>query len=130
MEKEITAKLNYLRISPRKVRLLTALIQGKTAKQAQKLLTFNLKRGALPVKKLLSSALSNAKTNFAIENTDDLMVYSALVDEGPKLKRWRSRARGRAMEIQKKTSRITIKLRMPLGIEETSKAEGISKAKQ
>jgi len=107
---EITAQLNYLRIAPRKTRLVADLIRGKNVKEAKRLLGFCLKRGAGPIKKLLDSAIANAKNNFNIENVDDYRVV-VKVDEGPKLKRWRSRARGRAMEIQKKTSHTTLVLR-------------------
>ncbi len=105
---EITAKLNYLRIAPRKVRLVADMVRGKQAIEAKALLSFSLKRGARAVKKLLDSAIANAKNNFEIENEEDLFIAKIMVDEGPKLKRWRARARGRAMQIQKKTSHITL----------------------
>ncbi|MCL5011050.1 MAG: 50S ribosomal protein L22 [Patescibacteria group bacterium] len=104
---ETTAKLNRLRLAPRKMRLLAGLIKGKRAEKALALLDFNLKKGALPLKKLLQSALSNAKNNLKLEQSD-LYVRKIFVDEGQKLKRWRARSKGRGMRIEKKTSSITI----------------------
>ena len=105
----IKASLNYLHISPRKVRLLADLIRRQKATQARDFLNFCVKRGALPVKKLLESAIANAKNNFELKE-DDLFIKEIKVDEGPKMKRWRARSRGRAMPIQKKTSHVTIVL--------------------
>ena len=107
---EIKAELNYLRIAPRKARLVANMIRGKAAGQAKALLGFALKGAARPMKKLLESAMANAKNDFNIENPDELIISKLTVDEGPKLKRWRARARGRAMQIQKKTSHITLVL--------------------
>lgn len=106
---KITAKLNYLRIAPRKVRLLADLIRGKKVSQARAILDFSLKKGARPLKKLLESGVANAKNNFQLAE-EDLWLSEIKVDEGPKLKRWRARARGRAAEIQKKTSHLTLVL--------------------
>ncbi len=107
---EIKAQINYLRIAPRKVRLVADMIRGKKAVEVQTLLGFSLKRGARALKKLLESALANAKNNFEIEDLENLYIKTITVDEGPKLKRWRARSRGRAMQIQKKTSHITLTL--------------------
>ncbi len=127
----ITAKLRYLRIAPRKVRMVADLIKGKTVSQAQTILTFTLKRAAEPFVKLLKSALANAKNNFQIEQ-DNLYISKILIDEGPKHKRWRARARGRAAEIQKKTSHISLVLDAIRGkkLRKTKKAAKIKKAKE
>lgn len=109
MGKEITAKLKNLRIAPRKVRLVADLIRGKKASQTLIILNHLPKKAALPMMKLLQSAIANAKNNFQISE-DNLYISKLLVDEGSKLKRWRSRAMGRAYEIQKKTSHITLSL--------------------
>lgn len=106
---EVRAKLKYLRIAPRKVRLVADLIRGKKIKEAQMLLDFSPKKATRPLRKLLDSAVANAKNNFRLEE-EDLHISKIRVDEGPKLKRWRPRARGRANEIQKKTSHITLVL--------------------
>lgn len=102
----ITAKLRNLRIAPRKVRLIADLIRGKQVEKAQAILQFSVKRGANPLLKLLNSAVASAKR----KDLDPAQLYVSriTVDEGPKLKRWRARARGQAYEIQKKTSHINI----------------------
>jgi large subunit ribosomal protein L22 len=105
----VIAKLRYLRIAPRKVRLVADLIRGKSVKDAEEILQFQIKRGAEPMRKLLKSAVANAKNNFKL-STENLYISKLTVDEGPKLKRWRPRARGRAYPIQKKTSHITVVL--------------------
>ncbi|MFH1820551.1 MAG: 50S ribosomal protein L22 [Candidatus Nealsonbacteria bacterium] len=103
----VKAKVSYLRIAPRKVRLVADLIRGKKAIDAKNILGFTTKKAAEPILKLLNSALANAKNNLKIE-TDNLFVSKIEVNEGPKLKRWRPRARGRAFEIQKKTSHVNL----------------------
>jgi large subunit ribosomal protein L22 len=105
----VTAKLSYLRISPRKVRLVGDLIRGKSVEDAQTILNFTVKKAVRPLSKLLSSAVANAKNNFQLEESN-LYISKITVDEGPKNKRWRARARGSASEIQKKTSHITLYL--------------------
>ncbi len=104
---EVIAKLNNLRISPRKVRLVAGLVRGKTAGEARAFLSFCVKKGALPFKKLFDSAIANAKNNFHLKE-EELCVVGIKVDEGRKLKRWRARARGRACRIEKKTSNVTL----------------------
>lgn len=106
----ITAKLNYLRISPRKVRLVADLIRGRKAEEAQTILNFTVKKASKPLLKLLKSAVANAKQNFQIPDESNLFIARVVVDEGPKLKRWRARARGVAGRIQKKTSHVTLVL--------------------
>jgi len=103
------ASLNYLRIAPRKMRLVADMVRGKRVEQAEQVLDFCLKKGAVPLKKLLQSCVSNAKNNLSMDEKT-LKIAELKVDEGPILKRWRARARGRAMEIQKKTSHITLVL--------------------
>ena len=105
----VTAKLSYLKIAPRKVRLVVDLIRGKSVEEAQAILRFTVKKGAEPLLKLLKSATSNAKNNFQLEESN-LYISKILVNEGPKLKRWMPRARGQAYEIQKKTSHIILTL--------------------
>ena len=106
---KVAAKLRHLRIAPRKIRLVADLIRGKKALEAQTLLRFTTKKSATPILKLLNSALSNAKHNFQLEE-GNLYISQITVDEGPKLKRWQPRARGRVSEIQKKTSHVTLML--------------------
>ena len=105
----VIAKLNYLRIAPRKVRLVADLIRGKKVEEARNILNFTIKKANQPLIKLLKSAIANAENNFQL-NKENLYISKITVDEGPKLKRWMPRARGSAAEIQKKTSHITIVL--------------------
>ena len=104
-----TAKLQYARMAPRKVRLVADLIRGKSAKEAQTLLSFITRRAARSVLKTLRAALASAKNDFQLEESN-LYISKITVDEGPKLRRFRPRARGRAFPIQKKTSHITLVL--------------------
>lgn len=106
---QVTAKLRYLRIAPRKVRLVADLIRGKKVEEAQKILNFTTKKSSSPILKLLKSAIANAKHNFQIEESN-LFISKITIDEGPKFKRWIARARGRADEILKRSSHITIVL--------------------
>jgi len=105
----VTAKLCYLKIAPRKVRLVADLIRGKSVEEAENILNFTTKKVVLPLLKLLKQATANAKNNFQLVK-ENLYISKIVVDEGPKLKRWIARARGRADEIQKKTSHITMTL--------------------
>ncbi len=105
----VTAKLRYLRIAPRKVRLVADLIRGKTVEEAQTILSFTVKRAAPVLLKLLKSAIASARHNFQLEE-GNLYISKITVDEGPKYKRWMPRAKGMASEIQKKTSHVTIVL--------------------
>ncbi len=103
----VAAKLRYLRIAPRKVRLIANLIRGKKVDEAQTILNFTVKKASLPLLKLLKGAIANAKNNFQLDPSN-LFILRITVDEGPKYKRWRPRARGQAYEIQKKTSHVTL----------------------
>jgi len=126
-----SARLNYIRIAPRKMRLLADLVRGKKVDRAMVLLDFNIKKGGEPLKKLLNQAMANAKDNSESgKQLDDSLLYISkiTVDEGPKLKRWRARARGRAARIYKKTSHITVILDKIKAKKETKKT--ISKIKQ
>src|SRR3989338_2368373 len=106
---EIKAKLNYLRISPRKTRLVGDLIKGRTVKEAKKTLIFTYKKSAAPFLKLLQSASANGKNNFRLDE-NNLYVKELRVDKAPTLKRWMPRARGRATRINKRGSHISIVL--------------------
>lgn len=103
----IKAKSNYIRISPRKCRLVADIIRNKKLNEAKDILRFTIKKPAPLIMKLLDSAESNAKNNFEI-NPETLYISKITVDEGPKLKRWMPRSRGQANPIQKKTSHITV----------------------
>ena len=104
---EVKAKLNNLRISPRKVRAVIGLVKGKRVSDALGQLNHYIRKPSLPVKKLLDSAIANAENNFSMVR-DNLYIKSIFVDEGIKLKRFRAKGFGRAAAIQKKTSHIRI----------------------
>ncbi len=106
---KVDAKLNYLRISPRKVRLVADLIRGRKVSEAKGRLQFTTKKATKPVGKLLDSAIANAEHNFDLDE-NNLYISEITVDQGPTLKRWRPRARGATNQIQKKTSHVTIVL--------------------
>ncbi|MBI2446781.1 MAG: 50S ribosomal protein L22 [Parcubacteria group bacterium] len=99
--------LNNLRIAPRKVRLVASLIKKSPALLAQAQLKFQSKKAALPILKLLKSAVASAVNNFNL-SSENLYIANIFVDEGQKLKRFRPRAFGRAGAIHKKTSHITL----------------------
>jgi large subunit ribosomal protein L22 len=107
--KEVRAAAKWVRISPRKARLVVEHIRGRTVPEARTVLAFTQRSAAREVEKLLRSAVSNAEANHGLIG-DDLVVKSAYVDEGPMMKRWRARARGRAARIRKRTCHITLKL--------------------
>ena len=105
------ASVTSVRISPRKVRMVADAVRGKSVSQAMSILTFTRKKAAFPVQKLLKSAVANAVENNGIDDVDNLMIDQIVVDEGPTLKRYTPRARGRATPIRKRTSHIRIALR-------------------
>jgi large subunit ribosomal protein L22 len=100
------AKHRYARISSRKVRLVTDLIRGRDVQDALNLLKFAPNRAAGMVSKVLTSAVANA--NEAEADVDRLYVNEAYVDDGPTIKRWRPKDRGRAHPILRRTSHITV----------------------
>jgi len=104
-----TAKLNYLHIAPRKVRLITDTLKGLLVSEAEAQLLLRPQRAAKPLLKLLRSAVANAKNNQKL-NPDNLVISKILVDQGPILKRSLPRAMGRATPIHKKMSHVTLVL--------------------
>lgn len=112
---EVRAHLRYLRIAPRKVRLVIGLIRGMSVEQATDQLSVVPKRAALPILKLLNSAVANAEHNFQLEKKN-LRIKSIVANEGPRLKRYRPRAFGRAAEILKKMTHVTIVLEDPTAV--------------
>ena len=101
------ATLRNAKISPQKVRLVADQIRGMPVEHAINLLTFSNKKAAKILKKVLESAVANAEHNDAAD-IDDLEVGEVMIDEGPTMKRWRARARGRANKILKRMSHVTI----------------------
>ncbi len=106
---DVVAKLRYLRIAPRKVRLVLDLIRGKQLSLAELQLMHLPKASSRPLLKLLKSAQANAENNFKLDIAT-LYVKQAYANEGPKLKRFLPRAMGRATPIVKRTSHVTIVL--------------------
>jgi len=104
---EIIARAKYIRMSPRKLRLVANLVKGLTADQAKWQLTFNKKIASQPLLKILNTAVANATDNFNLSK-DNLKIKVLIVDGGPVLKRWMPRAHGRATPIRKETSHVKL----------------------
>src|SRR5215475_9606926 len=96
-------------MSPRKARVVAEHIRGRSVPEARTVLAFTQRAAAREIEKVLSSAVANAEANHDLDG-DELVVSAAYVDEGPVMKRWRPRARGRAARIRKPTCHITVKL--------------------
>ncbi|MGH7477225.1 MAG: 50S ribosomal protein L22 [Longimicrobiales bacterium] len=109
---EARAISKYIRQSPRKMRLVADLIRGKTVNEAYALLQYSKKRAAIDFDKTLRSAVANARDKADTQNetvdVDELYVKEAYVNEGPRLKRWRAAAMGRAAPINKPTSHVVV----------------------
>ena len=107
--KEVRAAAKWLRITPRKARLVVEHIRGRSVPEARTMLAFSERAAAREIDKLLRSAVANAEANHNLIG-DDLVVKTAYVDEGPTIKRWRPRARGRGAQIRKHMCHVTITL--------------------
>ena len=101
------AKLRNARMAAQKVRLVADQIRGQPVERAINILTFSNKKAAALVKKVLESAIANAEHNDGAD-VDELQVNRITVDEGPTMKRWRARARGRAAKIMKRTCHVCV----------------------
>lgn len=104
---QATAILKFVRLSPQKGRLVADLIRGLPVERALEILQFSPRRAAKPVKKVLESAIANAEHNEGAD-VDELRVQTICIDEGPMLKRFHARAKGRGVRILKRTSHITV----------------------
>jgi large subunit ribosomal protein L22 len=109
---EVKAVAKWVRMSPRKARLVVEHIRGRSVPEARTVLAFTQRAAAREIEKVLGSAVANAEANHNLVG-DELVVSAAYVDEGPVMKRWRARARGRAARIHKPTCHITVKLVQP-----------------
>ena len=105
MESKVVAK--FVRITPRKVRVVLDLIRGKNVAEAFAILKFTPKAGAVVVEKVLRSAVANAENNYDMD-VDKLVIKTAFADDGPTMKRIHPRSRGQAFKILKRTSHVTI----------------------
>lgn len=101
------AVAKYIRVSPRKVRLIMDQVRGKKVEEAVNMLSFAPQKGAFVLKKLINSAVANAEQNLNMD-VDKLYIKRIFADEGPTLKRFRARAMGRASRIRKRTSHLTV----------------------
>jgi large subunit ribosomal protein L22 len=110
----VRAEARYVRAAPRKVQLVVEQIRGRTVPEARTILTFLTRDAARDVRKVLDSAVANAEANHGLAG-DDLVVTAAYVGEGPMLKRWRARARGRVGRVRRRTCHITMALALPSG---------------
>jgi large subunit ribosomal protein L22 len=109
------AKAKYVRIAPRKARLVADEVRGKSVPEAVSLLRFTNKRAAKIIGEIVLSAAANAEHNDDAD-PDEMFVREIRVDDGPTIKRYRARAMGRATMIRKRTSHISVVLGAPAGI--------------
>ena len=114
---ESIARVRHIRVTPQKARRVVALIKGKQAEEALAILKFAPQSASEPIYKLVASAIANARVKADKDgeylDEQDLYVANAYVDEGTTLKRFRPRAQGRAFQIKKRTSHITVVLSTP-----------------
>jgi large subunit ribosomal protein L22 len=113
----VRAQARWVHSSARKARLVTDLIRGRSVPEARTILAFSTRAVAKDVEKVLRSAVANAESRPDLHwDGDELVVVAAYADEGPTLKRWRARARGRVARIRKRTCHITIELAQGVAI--------------
>ncbi len=103
----VRAQARWVRMSARKARLVLDLIRGRTVPEARTVLAFTPRAAAREIDRVLASAVANAESAHGLDG-DELVVLEAFADEGPTLKRWRARARGRVNRIKKRTCHITV----------------------
>ncbi len=104
---QASAILRFTRLSPQKGRLIADQIRGLPVERALEILQFSTRKAALPVKKVLESAIANAEHNEGAD-VDELKVQAVEINEGPTMKRFHARAKGRGVRVLKRTSHITI----------------------
>ncbi|MEU1971690.1 50S ribosomal protein L22 [Microbacterium sp. NPDC019599] len=127
---ESIARVRHIRVTPQKARRVVALIKGKQAQEALAILKFAPQSASEPIYKLVAAAIANARVKADQVNEyldeQDLYVANAYVDEGTTLKRFQPRAQGRAFQIKKRTSHITVVLSTP----ETADAAPVKNSKK
>jgi large subunit ribosomal protein L22 len=106
----VRASAKYVRVAPRKARLVADQVRGRSVEEARSLLEFSTRGAAIDIRKLIDSAAANAENNHDLD-AEEMRIAEINVDEGPTLKRWRARARGRATRIEKKTCHVSVVLR-------------------
>ena len=129
---ESIARVRHIRVTPQKARRVVALIKGKQAQEALAILKFAAQSASEPIYKLVASAMANAQVKADRDgeylDEQDLYVANAYVDEGTTLKRFQPRAQGRAFQIKKRTSHITVVLSTPEVADATAAANTSKKA--
>ena len=129
---ESIARVRHIRVTPQKARRVVALIKGKQAQEALAILKFAPQAASEPIYKLVAAGIANARVKAdkdgAYLDDQDLYVANAYVDEGTTLKRFRPRAQGRAFQIKKRTSHITIVLSTPEAADAAPAAKTSKKA--
>jgi large subunit ribosomal protein L22 len=125
----VRAEAKWVRISPRKARLVAEHIRGRSVPEARAVLAFTSREAAGAIEKVLHSAVSNAEANHGIAE-DRLYIKAAYVDGGPVLKRWRARARGRVARIRKRTCHITVTLAESPSVNGSPTAESAAQAEE
>jgi large subunit ribosomal protein L22 len=108
-EMTVRAQAKWVRTSARKARVVLDHIRGRSVPEARTILAFTPRAAATEIEKVLRSAVANAEANHGLDG-DDLVVHAAYADEGPTLKRWKPRARGRVNRIRKRTCHVTLVL--------------------
>jgi large subunit ribosomal protein L22 len=109
----VHASIRYLRLTPRKVRLVADQVRGLPVEEARSLLAFSTRGAARDVRKLIDSAAANAENNHDLD-AEEMTIAEINVDEGPTMKRWRARARGRASRVERRTCHVSVVLRPEL----------------
>ena len=107
----VRAQAKWVRMSARKARVVLEHVRGRTVPEARTVLAFTQRAAAHEIEKVLRSAVANAEANHGVLDGDSLVIVAAYADEGPTLKRWKPRARGRANRIFKRTCHITLELK-------------------
>ena len=129
---ESIARVRHIRVTPQKARRVVALIKGKQAQEALAILKFAPQAASEPIYKLVAAGIANARVKADKDgeylDEQDLYVANAYVDEGTTLKRFRPRAQGRAFQIKKRTSRITVVLSTPEAADAAPAAKTSKKA--
>jgi large subunit ribosomal protein L22 len=105
----VRAQAKWVRTSARKARIVLEHIRGRSVPEARTVLAFTPRAAATDIEKVLRSAVANAEANLGLDG-DDMLVEAAYADEGPTLKRWKPRARGRVNRIRKRTCHVTLVL--------------------
>jgi large subunit ribosomal protein L22 len=113
----VRAQAKWVRTSARKARLVLDHIRGRSVPEARTILAFTQRAAATEIEKVLRSAVANAEANLGLDG-DELVVHAAYADEGPTLKRWKPRARGRVNRIRKRTCHVTLILAEPAAPQE------------